>query len=254
MEAEEEEEEDAAGEKEEDAAGEEDEEVEIEEEKKEGVSSCLRGCSSDSLQEDEVGSVGERGGEGDIVKSETGLVSVRSGDSALALLILLLMIVDSALLLMFVPVLVFVLVCGDDVEEEGEEATLEPDKGTFLIVDWLMVLLLAFLMMLLNCATRESVRFCWGVGSWNEDLAVMSDPGELARGDDGVRDGEGRTLGVPGGATDVQDCAFLPYMLIFLEWRLMTDVPLGRRTSGLECRLALTVVVRDVDDVHSCCD
>lgn len=187
-----EEEEDVAGDAENDAAGEEDEEVEEEEE--EGVLSCLCGFSSDSeVQEvEEVGSVGERGGEGDIAKSETGLVSVRSGDNALALLILLPMMVDIALLLL--------LVRGDD---GGEDVVPEPDKGTFLIVDGLMVLLLAFLMILLNCATRESVRFWWGSGSWNEDLAVMSDPGELARGDVGVRDGEGETLGEPGDAVDV---------------------------------------------------
>lgn len=34
----------------------------------------------------------------------------------------------------------------------------------------------------------------------------------------------------------------------------MADVPQGRRTSGLECRLPLNVVVRDVDGVDSWCD
>lgn len=90
------------------------EEGEEEEEGKEeeGVSSCWDDCfcssgvgqvedmdGVDGVGEDEaMGWVGERGGEeGDDAKSETGLVSVRSGDSSLALLILLLKMVDNTL-------------------------------------------------------------------------------------------------------------------------------------------------------------
>lgn len=76
---------------------------------------------------------------------------------------------------------------------------------------------------------------------------MFSDPSTTDRGDE-LDDGE-ETLGLGDGVNGGFG-SLLPYILIFLEWRLMADVPLGLRTSGLECRLAIVVPEGD----GSCCD